>query len=372
MPLMICCPISIIGKTKLEDKKPDRVLNTDIDLILYETYSAQRKRSQLIESDESEAAYMDKKTERIINIYNRIINGEVINKSVEAERFAVNARSIQRDLEDIRAYFIDNPETGKELVYDRAKKGYVLIQTDRSSLTNSEILTVCKILLESRSLVKEEMYPIIDKLVQCCVPYGNLKKVRELISNEKYHYLEPHHGKAFVDIMWDISSAVYEHRLMRISYQKLKEENKVRRLIQPVGIMFSEYYFYLCAFIPESEENPDLPKHPFPTIYRIDRISEYEILDEHFHVPYAERFEEGEFRKRIQFMFGGELRKIMFRYKGLSIESVLDRFPTAEILSHDDKGWVICAEVYGDGVNIWLRGQGDVIEVIDGGKKSGN
>ena len=66
---MICCPISIIGKTKLEDKKPDRVLNTDIDLILYETYSAQRKRSQLIESDESEAAYMDKKTERIINIY---------------------------------------------------------------------------------------------------------------------------------------------------------------------------------------------------------------------------------------------------------------------------------------------------------------
>ena len=100
-----------------------------------------------------------------------------------------------------------------------------------------------------------------------------------------------------------------------------------------------------------------MPKRPFPTIYRIDRIAEFEVLDEHFHVPYAERFEEGEFRKRIQFMFGGELRKILFLYKGISLEAVLDRFPTAEIVRHDNRGWLIKAEVYGDGVDIWLRGQ---------------
>lgn len=157
-----------------------------------------------------------------------------------------------------------------------------------------------------------------------------------------------------------------------VSNKKLKEPDKVMRLIQPVGIMFSEYYFYLCAYISVSEEMPDVPKRPFPTIYRIDRIAEFEVLDEHFHVPYAERFEEGEFRKRIQFMFGGELRKIQFLYKGLSIEAVLDRFPTAEIVRHDNRGWLIKAEVYGDGVDIWLRGQGDIIEVIDGGKKSDN
>ena len=308
---------------------------------------------------------MDKKIERVIDIYSRISSGEVINKSEEAGRFGVNARSIQRDIEDIRSYLAENPELRKELVYDQVQKGYVLQRSDEGTLTNSQILTVCKILLESRSLVKDEMYPIIDKLVHCCVPYGNLKKVRELIANEKYHYIEPHHGKAFVDVMWDISSAVYEHRLMRIQYRKLKEDDPVKRLIQPVGIMFSEYYFYLCAYISESEENPGLPRHPFPTIYRIDRIAEYEILDDHFHVPYSERFEEGEFRKRIQFMFGGELRRIKFRYKGLSIESVLDRFPTAEILSRDDRGWVIRAEVYGDGVDIWLRGQGDIVEVLE-------
>ena len=311
---------------------------------------------------------MDKKVERIINLYNRIIEGEVINKADEAERFGVNERSIQRDLEDIRAYFANDHESNRELIYDRSRKGYVLVQNQKKSLTNSEILTVCKILLESRAMVKEEMYPIIDKLLQCCVPYGNYKKVAELIGNEKFHYLEPHHGKKFVETMWEIGNAVYEHRLMRIRYQKLKEPDKVMRMIQPMGIMFSEYYFYLCAYICVSEETPDVPKRPFPTIYRIDRIAEYEVLDEHFHVPYRNRFEEGEFRKRIQFMFGGELRTIKFKYKGLSIESILDRFPTAEIIGHDETGWLVRAEVYGDGVDIWLRGQGDLIELIDGGK----
>lgn len=300
-----------------------------------------------------------------MDIYNRLIEGDTINKADEARRFEVNERSIQRDIDDIRVHFANEPWENKELVYDRKKKGYVLVQNDNNRLTNSEILTVCKILLESRALVKDEMYPIIDKLLQCCVPYGNLKKVASLIGNEKFHYLEPHHGKVFVDTMWDISSAVYEKRLMRIRYQKLKETDKVMRMIQPVGIMFSEYYFYLCAFMCASGENPDVVKRPYPTIYRIDRIAEYEVLDEHFNLPYRDRFEEGEFRKRIQFMFGGELRTIKFVYKGLSIESVLDRFPTAEIIKQDERGWHIKAEVYGDGVNIWLRGQGDLIDLIE-------
>lgn len=302
--------------------------------------------------------------ERTISLYHRLMEGEVLVKAEEAARFGVNERSIQRDFDDLRAYFAEDPESNRELIYDRTKRGYVLVQNASKALTNSEILTVCKILLESRSLVKEEMYPIIDKLLQCCVPYKNYKQVHDLIANEKFHYLEPHHGKRFVDDMWSISSAVYEHRLMRIRYQKLKEPDKVMRLIQPVGLMFSEYYFYLCAYICASDDMPDVPKHPFPTIYRIDRIAEFEILDEHFSVPYRNRFQEGEFRKRIQFMYGGELRTIRFRYKGISIESVLDRFPTAQIEAHDDSGWTIRAEVYGDGVDFWLRGQGEMVEIV--------
>ncbi len=308
---------------------------------------------------------MDKKTERILSISQRVARGELINKAEEARRFGVNERSIQRDLDDIRAYYAEEPELNRELKYDRAKKGYLLVQDSRQSLTNSEILTVCKILLESRSLVKEEMYPIIDKLVASCVPSQNKQLVSSLIANEKFHYLEPHHGKKFVENMWDIGSAVQEQRLLRVTYRKLKEAAPVTRLLQPVGIMFSEFYFYLAAFICADENYPDSVRHPFPTLYRIDRIDRFELLDEHFRVPYTERFEEGEFRKRVQFMFGGELRTVKFRYKGLSVESVLDRLPTAKVLSHSKKdGWLLTAEVYGDGVDMWFRSQGENIELL--------
>ena len=127
---------------------------------------------------------MDKKVERIINLYNRLVEGEVLIKADEAARFEVNERSIQRDLEDIRAYFANDLESNRELIYDRTQKGYVLVQNQKKSLTNSEILTVCKILLESRSLTKEEMYPIIDKLLQCCVPYDNYKNY--IVTYETY------------------------------------------------------------------------------------------------------------------------------------------------------------------------------------------
>ena len=308
----------------------------------------------------------DKKTERILDIYFRLSKGMVLNKKELADSYGVNPRSIQRDLDDIRCYFANNGEYGTKLVYDREAKGFRLIRTDINTLSNSQMLTVCKILIESRALVKEEMEPIIRKLLNNCVPYNEYDRVSQLISNELYHYLEPHHGQKFVEKMWEISSAVYEHKLMRIRYRKLKETDAVMRMIQPVGIMFSEFYFYLCAYISVSEETPDIPKRPFPTIYRIDRIAEFEILDEHFNVPYADRFQEGEFRKRIQFMFGGELRRIKFRYKGLSIEAILDRFPTAEIVEHNENGWLISAEVYGDGVDMWLRSQGDMVEIVKG------
>lgn len=81
-------------------------------------------------------------------------------------------------------------------------------------------------------------------------------------------------------------------------------------------------------------------------------------------VPYAKRFEEGEFRKRVQFMFGGSLQMVRFRYTGLSIESVLDRLPTAQAEQHPDGSWIVTAEVYGKGIDAWLRSQGKNVELI--------
>ena len=65
----------------------------------------------------------------------------------------------------IRCGIIADSEPRREILYNSAKGGYLLDDTLSRSLTSSEILAVCKILLESRSMVKEEMFPILDKLI---------------------------------------------------------------------------------------------------------------------------------------------------------------------------------------------------------------
>ena len=75
-------------------------------------------------------------------------------------------------------------------------------------LSNSEILAVCKILLESRSMRRDELLPILDKLVDCCVPEENKRAVQQMIGNEKLHYIEPHHGQPVLRGLWELGQAV--------------------------------------------------------------------------------------------------------------------------------------------------------------------
>lgn len=299
------------------------------------------------------------KTDRILKIYSQLVNGDILRKKELAQQFHVTERSIQRDMEALRCFFAEEG-LQQDIIYDRAARGYRLESPSRALLNNSEILAVCKILLESRSMRKDEMLPILDKLIACCVPEKSKKAITELLANEKHHYVEPHHKQRLLPGLWEISQAVQNHQIMEIEYERLKEPRLVRRRVKPVGIMFSEYYFYLTAFLEDKDtfENPD---DLFPTIYRIDRIRNVQLLDELFKVPYKDRFQEGEFRKRVQFMYGGKLERIRFHYTGPSIEAVLDRLPTAEIVERDETGWTVEAEVFGKGIEMWLRSQGSYI-----------
>lgn len=153
---------------------------------------------------------------------------------------------------------------------------------------------------------------------------------------------------------------------MEIQYERLKEPKLVTRKVEPVGIMFSEYYFYLTAFLRDIDKEKKFENKDdlFPTIYRIDRIRSFKVLDERFTVPYAERFEEGDFASGCSLCMAASWNTFGFRYTGKSLEAVLDRLPTARIISEDDNSWIISAEVFGKGAEMWLRSQGDMVELV--------
>ena len=120
------------------------------------------------------------KSARMLDIYARLMAGQVLNKTALAEEYGVTLRSIQRDMESLR-FFLMEKGLPQEVIYDRSMKGYRMVNSVPSGLSNSETLAVCKILLESRSMRRDEMLPILDKLVECAVPQEQRRAVKELI-----------------------------------------------------------------------------------------------------------------------------------------------------------------------------------------------
>lgn len=320
---------------------------------------------------ENSKADRTNKSERVLALHEKLRSGKGIKKEEEAKRYGVDVKSIERDIDVIKSFLSDRQaETGeiREITFDRKRGEYILVTRQNSKFTKSEILAISKILLESRAFTKKEMDELMEKLLSCCVPEENYKTVKQLILNEQHHYVEPHHKTVFVDKMWELGVAIKEHKVIHISYKKLKGEEVVERKLQPMAIMFSEFYFYLVGFIMDIDKEKAFrnPNDPFPTIYRIDRIQSLEVTEEKFRVKDSiGRFEEGEFRKRIQFMQGGKLRRIKFKYKGNSLEAVLDRLPTAEVVKEEEDGVVLQAEVFGDGVDMWLRMHEGEVEMVE-------
>ena len=309
------------------------------------------------------------KAERILSIYSRLKQGRVIYKEQESIAFAVTPRTIQRDIADIQC-FLQNQgsETGEieEIVFDKGAGGYRLETRVRNSMTKEETLAVCKILLESRALVKGEMFPIIYKMVNELSDEKDRRFLKAMLDNEMHHYIELKHGKKLLDLIWKLEYAIKNQYFIKILYEKQNRMETVERIVKPVGIMFSEFYFYMTAFIEDIDKEKEFqnPKDIYPTIYRVDHIKKVYVLQRHFSVPYTERFEEGEFRKRIQFMYGGTLRTVIFQYNGGAIDNILDRLPTARIIKKDKDVYTIRAEVFGKGIEFWLASQKDYISNV--------
>ncbi|WP_145331122.1 YafY family protein [Paenibacillus xylanexedens] len=309
--------------------------------------------------------YKSNKGFRLLNIYERLNKGEMIDKANLATDFGVTQKTIQRDIDDLRAYLAEMhySESDVSIRYDRRKNVYYLVRFEREWLANSEVMALCKILLESRAFAREELDALIGKLLKQVVP-NDRKQIQQVISNEQHHYVPLKHNKPLIKTIWKLSLLISKRKIIKFNYTRQDGSSKTR-FVKPLAIMFSEYYFYLIAYMEDGNNE-------FPKTFRVDRISGLAETKRHFNLPYRDKFNEGEFRKRVQFMYSGELMKIVFNFSGPSLEAVLDRLPTAEIISENNGIYTIQAEVYGTGIDMWLRSQGQYIQVLEEQKGDGN
>ncbi len=297
------------------------------------------------------------KTNRVLQILLLALKGESISACNLADRFHVSTRSLSRDISDVQNFISENQEIlgYAQLEYSYQSNRYVM---DAEHLfTNRELLAITKVLLASRAFQKDEMLEIIEKLKKNTTP-ADKAKLEKLVKKEMLHYNAINIDcENLLENIWIITDAIESKKCITISYYKMNREY-VKRKIMPVSIMFSEYYFYLIAYRCEKEFSN-------PIYYRIDRIDQIECNYDKFKLSGAQNVDEGLLRNKSQFMWPGPSRRILFEFTGPSVQAILDRIPTARIVEKKKGKYLMEAEVYGNGIKMFLLSQGAWVKVLE-------
>lgn len=300
---------------------------------------------------------METKKSRVLDIFLKGLMGEQLSTKELAKQYEVSTKSIMRDFAEIRAYLAEHRHTtgNAELTYSNQTKTYSLTM-DRF-LSGEEVFAIVEILLASRMVSQVELAKILKKLKEFTTP-ADCTILNAMIDKELIHYTGvqveiPNVGSQ----LWRLAKLIYAKKEITIRYKKM-DLSVIERRILPLSLLFSDYYFYLIAYHKVEEEYR-------LRYYRLDRIQNIVEHRTVYRLPRQFDFDEGELRKKIQFMWPGKCRKIRFKFTGPSVQAILDRLPTARIVEINTDGYLVEAEVYGDGILMYLLSQREWVTVLE-------
>lgn len=295
---------------------------------------------------------------RVLEIFFRALRGEDISVQKLADEYGVSTKSVSRSISDLKAFLADNRELvgNTELEYSHKDKCYRLFMDE--FLSSKELFALVEVMIGARAFSQNELLTLVDKLKRFTTGEDK-QKLAELIRKELYHYPEVKHDcESVQDRLWQIINCITEKKEISIEYYRMDRKWVTHRL-RPASVMFTDHYFYLIAFMCEGKTEK-------PYYFRLDRIKDITEHRKKFDVNEIPNFDEGLLRKRSLFMWPGKLQTIRFEFSGPSVQAVLDKLPTAKIIERlSGNKYLIEAEVYGDGIKMWLLSQGAWVKVTE-------
>lgn len=294
---------------------------------------------------------------RILDLYKLISKENKFNKNTFANDYGVSERTVRRDINCLNSYFKNEYENNecigelRKIKYCRKDNVYKVNLRGDYDFSESDIYAFIKVIIQSRAFTRQEiqrMLRILESQVK------DTSVVKAIIAKEELYYVEPHHKKNVIDLLWIIRKSIERCRQVEFDYKRADGKKK-HHVVNPIAIVFNEYYFYLISEIEKGNSKIEIA-------FRVDRIENYKETNRNSTYPYG-RFEEDKYRKKVQFMYTGDFKTIEFEFFGDSIEAVLDRLPTASIIGKTNRGYKVRADIYGEGVKRWILSQKEFLKV---------
>nr|MBC9720289.1 WYL domain-containing protein [Lactobacillus sp.] len=288
--------------------------------------------------------------QRILEIFFLLYQGEKIYIDELVLRYQVSKRSIQRDLSSIKDAIDNTISNELTLIYNANHRYYSIKKMNQ--LAMEEVLTISKVLLESRAMTKNELEKVINHLLDE-LSFDSSKIIRKLLANELICYYPLKHQEKLLKRISNFTHYITKQIVLNFDYQKNRGEIVTREGL-PVSLFFSEYYFYVLLY------NPTYQKYLY---YRLDRFIKIKETNKKIKIPYKDRLEDSQLRKKTHFMYAGKEITFTFRFWGI-IEAALDKLPTSKVIKEfDDTSVLIEATAYDTGVIMWLLSQGANVQV---------
>ncbi len=300
---------------------------------------------------------------RILDIYLRLANGEMIYIKDEVDNFKVSSRTIKRDITEIRLALAEQYSI-VTLIYVKKQNGYKLSETRTDIMTGGVILRVCKVLLQCEVFLEDELGDILKKLIKNCLSKKDQNVVWGLIENEyekKIVCRKPFYKGKWEDLVLDLEIAVKRQKMLKITYQRIGAKKPVLFIVEPMAVLLLDGYFYLAAYMVEFEQEDFTKLQEELVLYQVDRILMAQILEKQYHIPYKKRLKEREIWKQ---MYGGEKMQVQLCYTGKRIEAVFDKLPLAEIVERKEGGYWIDAEVFEEEILKLVLSYGEDMKIV--------
>ncbi|SJZ97866.1 Predicted DNA-binding transcriptional regulator YafY, contains an HTH and WYL domains [Pilibacter termitis] len=284
--------------------------------------------------------------ERAVAIFYRLMNGEKLNTSELAEEYGVETRTIQRIFKMITEMLEDEHSS---LKLEKTRGKYQII--GKGGFSAKQVLTVCKLLLSTKILQKNEMKFITQSFIDL-LHEDEQNLIDNILKNELHHYSPNYSNKEeIMEKIWEWSEYIDNKQAVTFEYQTLNREIKQHTGL-PQAIYFTEDYCYL--FIHSKNRGYDYT-------YRLDRIVSCKPSSEKITISYADRFEEGKIRIAGKQVMREDTIRVTFEYDNWE-EYVFDHLPNVKKTNNNT------FETKGSPFSIksWLFSQGARVKVLSG------
>lgn len=295
------------------------------------------------------------KVSRILRLFHSLIQGQKLNKADFAKSNNISERSVDRDIEDIR-YYLSEIHSNAEVLFNKSENAYYLSGWSNYKFSSIEVITILKVLIGSKVLRKDEMQGIMRSVRMMLDPTARREAVNSVYA-EVDNYISPTHGKAILKMLEDLNRVISKRLKIDLHYIKGNGEQVTKRVL-PLIFIFSDFYFYLIAFI-------DGAGYKYPAFFRVDRIESFNVTDEQYSEELYKIYNAGKMRNCLQFMYAGELLNVKVRCKKQAEEAFKDRLPNNWLIKDEGEYKVYGARVFGEGFVKWALSQGSNMEILE-------